>query len=953
MSRTMRFWCGWLVLILGCLCSQAPWAGHRNLSAAAVPPCPRAVPYCHQNTTPAVRVQGALLQAAALSVAVGPGHQQQMGRRQVRALSGRSRARLPAWYRRAQSAQRLGQTPAVAVARPAHQSQARRRVRAPPDASAGSEGASVRKAARQKRAVDASSVARPAFAAVHNGVRFASESRGARRRRQLQESSSSEWASSHEDSRQQASDDGVATGASTVGPRSAAVTLPAVEPASTGGAVLVGQTASHVVPRSTVSSTQFPEPTPHPVLSGRVFGSSSDSNVLGDESGDMLECRVCKACEPGSFFCGSGCNDQEEHRIEATRGKNWSHEYCLQQSSNGACSQYCYPVEVCHYAGEKFHSLILTEATKDRWLLVTLRLRNTTDSAWMSRRTQGSASELPEPSCRNASELSEVTYFNASGLDLGAGLNAGNASELSESDYCNISAIADSDRKCPETGAGALRGEFRLLSLYHPGAIPGRGPLGDLKRWTRGSWSLGEQLYIGDAPPDNASVRALMASNGTLYQAYVFSKASDDKSRYLRWSSFPPQHEEQFWQNSWPPASFAYSGHDWQLPPAHRLMLLSEEEDGINVWLMCEKDGAVRRWSLESPKARTDEAGQAFSCTQSFIPAADVGPVVALARHGNWLYSVHKTEGEDWQLRRWNIMGGQQDETWRYQLSANLTLSDPRLIANAHESSLYLVPDGGLPYKNGGSFGAWQLVLPATIPPHGECRKWRTVSLGVVNLSLADATEEVARLVCPAPSSSLSLSLLPVSSSAAPGASQQPSRPALPLPPLNDSFYVFLAVGGLVPAAAIVCCAGACMCQYCCKRRTTDSTEELQSKEEEETVALQVLNKAEGAAVAPGAAVDLPQSDTRFGGDNPSADNSFDVELEPEAGGRALPWRELESDLAGRLSTLAVIREESAGVESSSLSEKVDPSSAEAASRPVSDAGLPQAAAAKLLAADD
>ena len=777
MNRALVFLYSLLSLLWVSVCSQAAWAGHRNLSASAVPLCPRGVP-CHQGRNPAVRAQGALLQAAALSVAVGPGPQQQAEPRQFRALSGRSRARLPAWYRRAQSAQRLGQTPAVVVARPAHQPQQRRRVRAPSGFSvAGSISGSAHKPARQQRAMVASSVARAGSASVSGRSRLVSEPRGARRRRMVNESASSTWAFSEDVSQRPVSDDASSSmGFSTGEPGLAAASLSSVVPSSTAGAVqsdstdsagephfatrsrlvvetpfssgavLVDPTASKVESGLTVGSTPFPEPTPThgvtPAPSGGVLCERSDSGEICGRHCSHVSKQFRYGA--GSVFenLRSEIGMLPELRIQVARGGNWSKEFCAAQLS-GNCTKYCYPVEVCDYKGGVFHSLTLTEETggRNRWLLVTLTLRNTTDPAWMNRRSPGNASER-----------------------------------------------VDSAGEDPEPELEALRGEFRLLSFYRSGMTSEQVPQEDMKRWTRGSWSLGEQLYIGEAPPDNATVRTLMASNGTLYQVYAFPESGGDHSRYLRWSSFPPQNEEQFWQYSWPPASFAYSD-DRPLPRDHHLMLLSEEEDGINVWLKCVVDGVIKRFALEEIKKQGENATETSTFKLGSDSNAKVEPL-ALARHEDWLYSVHQQAGEDWQLRRWNITDGQQDLTWQHQLSATLNLSDPRLIASAHDSSLYLVPNGGLAYKNGASVGAWQLVIPATIDPQGDCRKWRRVSLGgVVELPPSDVADD--EVVCPYASHFSS----------------------------DDAVYAALSLLGLVPAGGIALGVGGYAYKRCFKRR--------------------------------------------------------------------------------------------------------------------------------------
>ncbi|MCY4471962.1 MAG: hypothetical protein OXC07_03960, partial [Kistimonas sp.] len=174
--RTVVVRSGLLSLALMLVCSPGAWAGHRNASFS--------------QTAPSVaRAQGVVLQAAALSVAVGPGHQQQLRRQQARDLSRRSQARLPAWYKRAQAAQRHRDTGAVAAVRPGTQPQSGARVREP--SGVPPRGSSVRKPARPQRQVSANAMGRSELVAVRS-VRSSVESRGARHRRMVGESMQSD-----------------------------------------------------------------------------------------------------------------------------------------------------------------------------------------------------------------------------------------------------------------------------------------------------------------------------------------------------------------------------------------------------------------------------------------------------------------------------------------------------------------------------------------------------------------------------------------------------------------------------------------------------------------------------------------------------------------------------------------------------------------------------------------
>ena len=173
---------GTLALVLLLSWGQA-LAGEKGTAVSAAPVCHRSDSRSGQSG--AVRVQGALLQTAALSVASGAVGSS-VGRRQLKNLPRRHQSRWPSWYTRAQAARLRGQQAAVAAVSHAVPSSARTRVRE-------SSGTAGRSAAGGVR-----SPPRPQAVALKKGGQLESPSskaswprpqaRGARHRRLVQES---------------------------------------------------------------------------------------------------------------------------------------------------------------------------------------------------------------------------------------------------------------------------------------------------------------------------------------------------------------------------------------------------------------------------------------------------------------------------------------------------------------------------------------------------------------------------------------------------------------------------------------------------------------------------------------------------------------------------------------------------------------------------------------------
>ena len=138
---------------------------------------------CQAGPPRAVQLPGALLQAAALSVALGSGHGQ-MSQHRMKDLPRRSKARLPHWYKRAQAAQaRHLVAPAEKMHSASVQSGARTRVR-----EAGPSPVTAQPRNRPGSARAAVSAVASESARIMRTARAGSQARGARHRRLVQDS---------------------------------------------------------------------------------------------------------------------------------------------------------------------------------------------------------------------------------------------------------------------------------------------------------------------------------------------------------------------------------------------------------------------------------------------------------------------------------------------------------------------------------------------------------------------------------------------------------------------------------------------------------------------------------------------------------------------------------------------------------------------------------------------
>ncbi|MCY4472130.1 MAG: hypothetical protein OXC07_04830, partial [Kistimonas sp.] len=174
---------------------------------------------------------------------------------------------------------------------------------------------------------------------------------------------------------------------------------------------------------------------------------------------------------------------------------------------------------------------------------------------------------------------------------------------------------------------------LRVLRLSHP-QVSHSGPLSDPAE------KVG-QMHVDADVSQAKNLQTLMASNGTLH--HVWSSAADDASEKLHWLRFTEGGDVQKGNSPL---------------PGEELLLVSDESNGVNVWIR-HNNGTVERRLLE-------DVGTPAA---AFKPDADEGPVVALARHDDWVYSLNDNTDQHWQLRRWNITTGARDPSWSKAIS--------------------------------------------------------------------------------------------------------------------------------------------------------------------------------------------------------------------------------------------------------------------------------------------
>ena len=771
---------GLLSLVLCLVCSSAAWAGHRNQSSSVTPGS-------------AARAQGTLLQAAALSVAVGPG-QQLGGKQQISQLPRRCRVRLPSWYRRAQAAQLQGRCRELASVRPADRPQLRARVREPGRVLAES-GGSRRKPARQQR-VKSTASARAASVRGRASLRFDSDARGARHRRLVQDALEQEADSQARQSRAAAGEAAIerlfcsqkdlhqtlCEDPEALMSRSGCSFSPA--PCACGWSIdagncrcchnsLLRDSCDGCEQQSCSSGRYLSNPIRScvkmlPRLSD-VYEPDDESresdSLCGSDSlsgSDFFACSSIASSRPyKSMFiddssCGRFCDRNRvvkppgygdtlpedflfefqeimaKGRFEAGYSRCGDIKYsannqtlifkrafdCEKENMQqqwptwtianfyrdnnwpkflyGLC-HWCLPLNDCHYPGERRHSLVPVQLSSsgERWLLVT------------SRRELDNATELRVLSLSRSGERSTREWPQTDPLQ-----PLDHESSLQEARYRHTpDLLADdvTDLRGLMTSAGTL------YHVYLHGGRTGQDPqevhwstMADVNASLSRSFSA---FFHGSSVPGHNNCPACLGGIECPHST-TRPKLNDPSYR---------------------------AGRGW-LPPGEpgRLLLLSEEEDGVNLWIRNNGSykGTVERWSLGT-LLQCDNAQP----TRRFVLDSlngDSGPI-ALARHENWLYSLHNSSaGQVWQLRRWSLTDAQEDTDWQEQVNVLPDLADPHLMPDPRSCRLYVMETGTLPYEGVGCPVSLEPVLPDVSKSDiGMYRKWRAHPLAFVTLPSA------------------------------------------------------------------------------------------------------------------------------------------------------------------------------------------------------------------------
>ncbi|MCY4471710.1 MAG: hypothetical protein OXC07_02660, partial [Kistimonas sp.] len=157
---------------------------------------------------------------------------------------------------------------------------------------------------------------------------------------------------------------------------------------------------------------------------------------------------------------------------------------------------------------------------------------------------------------------------------------------------------------------------------------------------------------------------------------------------------------------------------DWPLPAAGaELMLVSREDDGVSVWIK-RADAVVERFLLEDIQ-KNGTAAPVSSFRLRSESDVEREPL-ALARHKDWLYSLHATSVEDatgreFQIRRWNIssptaiLDRALKRCARAISPGRLVVTDSGLVQHVQELG---IPVGEVSFK-------------PSVPVEGGCLKWK------------------------------------------------------------------------------------------------------------------------------------------------------------------------------------------------------------------------------------
>jgi len=251
---------------------------------------------------------------------------------------------------------------------------------------------------------------------------------------------------------------------------------------------------------------------------------------------------------------------------------------------------------------------------------------------------------------------------------------------------------------------------FRAMSFSLPGSSGGT-PQWNGKALGVATPELGQFYTGGRVVTEGGGPLFALADNNTLLHFYQAAAASDQA--HLRWTRFPLDTQTKA-------ASFE-RGTDWPLPPGGQLMLVSQEDDGVNLWVK-QAGGVVKRFALEEIKQQGENATETSTFTLRSASNGEVEPL-ALARHEDWLYSLQATgledeAGKEFQIQRWNISNATAapDPDWSPCVRA---MVPGRLVIS--NSTVLQVPEGSLA-ANGST------VFKPRVPEEGGCLNWQTLS---------------------------------------------------------------------------------------------------------------------------------------------------------------------------------------------------------------------------------
>ena len=252
----------------------------------------------------------------------------------------------------------------------------------------------------------------------------------------------------------------------------------------------------------------------------------------------------------------------------------------------------------------------------------------------------------------------------------------------------------------PWTDAGLSRDLFRVATLSAPQAS-GSWPLLERRRGHEGS-----VLYAGAraVPGGLQPVQALVSAAGVLVQLYQYEEAGVGR---LLWTGFPAAgsgEDTAFTVNSAGP-----------LPAGALALLVSEEEPGASVWTW--RDGEVTAWPLEQVR----EDGFIEGAYWRRFALSGPGDPVALARHGDWLYSLHAGAQGGLGVQRLHVASGSPDPDWNASL--DLDGLDLPLRLAVEDCRLLVMPTGSLAHRDGSQ------ALRPLVPTEGGCLEWGALSL--------------------------------------------------------------------------------------------------------------------------------------------------------------------------------------------------------------------------------